>query len=649
MDVHVESAAAALEKCWQLIREGKADLFRGQTRDWPKLIPSLYRTSAEERTSALDELEYFKDWARNIPQMAVYGGDDTALTAIAQHYGIPTTFLDLTTNPEIAVLFAKSSTGGEGADDAVIYCFLEAGLKSAAGARLIRINVDNLWRLEAQRGLFLNFLKESLTDTLRGQAIRIHFPLESLAAEERTRLYPLRKSALESVFDQWIYRRQIERFMTETFKETKYKLAVRRKTYPGAFRWRAVPELDFDWIEFESAWVVPPVESVSVVNNPKMVMLPTADFRDLDDARRELTAAIGEAIRENRATGQLITFCVNLSPTKARLSGSVSTIINRCWDGLRVLPYQVDEIIASISLIVLFLVARAEDVGGVDDWPERFFGELQGIEVAPIGGHIEAGMVSKEELGGAYSAQHLASMTTYMRKKAEVEPEFLGMYIVDHWMLFDFIAFKKLFVEQFIPTAVDGYWVQDLELYEGALGCMWSVNFNPALLGYVTPFGFRFYSPIAMEKDCESIVYVLPDMDRNDLEELFVSCLPKILAEKTPFQVRFHGYSGDERPIWEIECVVQQAKWIVEVGGISVLDVFPTVTSKSEDELERAYASIGAFEIWLISKELLQSVQGKAIEDIKPLLDEFWGDLMIANANLETRATSAADWPGPMA
>jgi hypothetical protein len=138
--------------------------------------------------------------------MAVYGGDDTALTAIAQHYGIPTTFLDLTTNPEIAVLFAKSSTGAERSDEAVIYCFLEAGLKSVAVARLIRINIDNLWRLEAQRGLFLDFLEESLIDTLRARAIRIHFPSEFLAAEERTRLYPVRKSALESIIDQWVFR-----------------------------------------------------------------------------------------------------------------------------------------------------------------------------------------------------------------------------------------------------------------------------------------------------------------------------------------------------------------------------------------------------------------------------------------------------------
>lgn len=647
MEFHVESVQAALEKCWQLVREGQADLFRGQRRDWPKLMPSLFRTSGDDRTAALKELEYFKEWSRNVPQMAIYGGDDASITAIAQHYGIPTAFLDLTTNPEIAVLFAKTSADGQVPSEAVIYCFLEAGLKSLKGARLTRINVDNLWRLEAQRGLFLQFLDESLTDTFRAQAIRIHFPTSPLTAVERTRLYPARKSALESVIDQWIYRRQIEG-ITETFEGVQYKFMTHRETYPGAFRWRAMPELEASWFEQEPAWVFPPVESVSIVSDPQIITLPIVDFTKPKEARQELLAAIEGPIRQHHATGQLISFVASLSTQKSHLSGSVSTLINRCLDGLRVLPYQADEVIASIALIATFLLARAEDVEGVDEWPERFFGELQTIEIAPIGGHIEAGAVSRADLRNALSSQHLGRMTAHMRRRAEADPEFPMMYIVDHWTLFEFNTFKKLFVEQFIPTAVDAYWKEDLLSYEGALGCMWSINFNPALLGYVTPFEFRFHSPISGEKDCGQIVYVLPDMGRDDLEEVFISCLPSILAKGDPFRVRFHGYSSDPRPIWEIERVVEQSKWIVEVGGISVLDVMPSATAAADNEIERVFSGVGAFEIWLISKGLIQEVQGKSFEDLTPVLNEFWDDLMISNANLETRAQSARDWPGPV-
>jgi hypothetical protein len=71
-DYHVETAEAALEKCWELVRSGQADLFRGQTRDWPQLTPSLMRRSGEERAAAVEELRYFHEWAEAIPQMGSY-------------------------------------------------------------------------------------------------------------------------------------------------------------------------------------------------------------------------------------------------------------------------------------------------------------------------------------------------------------------------------------------------------------------------------------------------------------------------------------------------------------------------------------------------------------------------------------------------
>lgn len=650
MEFHVDSAEAALEKCWQLVRDGQADLFRGQTRDWPKLIPSLLRVSREDRATALRELDSFKEWARNIPQMATYDGNDRSITAIAQHYGLPTTYLDLTTNPEVAALFAKRAGDSEETSDAVIYCFLEAGLKSLGGARLTRINVDNLWRLETQNGLFLQFLDERLTETLRPQAIRILFPASTLSASERTRLYPIRKSALESVIDQWIYRRQVEGvtdFVT-SFPGVQYVSMTHRETYPGAFRWRAVPELETSWIGYETAWIVPPVESVSVVNDPAFVTLTAVDFSDPAEAKRTLVEAIEGPIHQHRATGQLISFETPLSPDKSHLSGSVATIINRCWDGLRVLPYQADELIASIALVAALLIARAEGVEGVDDWQERLFGKLKTIEVAPIGGHIEAGAVSSADLKNALSTAHYGKLTHYMRRKASADPESLMIYVVDHWVLFDFDLFRKLFVEQFIPSAVDAFWKEDLASHEGALGCMWSINFNPALLGYVTPFEFRFLSPITTEKSCEPIVYVLPDMDRSDLEELFTSCMPTIEGGGPPFQVKFHGYASDARAIWEIERVIEQCKWIVEVGGISPLEVFPSLMPKSCEEQGRPAVGIGAFEIWLIAHGKLHCVQGKNFDEFRPLFDEFYSELGISNANLGTRAKCARDWPGPI-
>jgi hypothetical protein len=231
-----------------------------------------------------------------------------------------------------------------------------------------------------------------------------------------------------------------------------------------------------------------------------------------------------------------------------------------------------------------------------------------------------------------------------MSRKARSDPTFIMMYIVDPWILFEFNSFKKLFVEQFIPTAIDSYWKEDLNLYQGDLGCMWSVNFNPSLLGYVTTAKFRFFSPISAERDCSQIVYILPDMEKDDLEEVFISCMPSILGEGRPFIVRFHGYSADPRPIWEIERVIEQAIWIVEVGGISALEVFPTGFSQKSNKMDKAFPGVGAFEIWLISKRLMSSAQGKTLEKISSIFEQFKGELLISNSNLEKRATDSEDW-----
>lgn len=646
MEFHVESAEAALEKCWQLVRDGLADLFRGQTHDWPRLIPSILRTSDDRRNAAIEELEYFKEWACFVPQMATYEGDDTSITAIAQHYGIPTAFLDLTVSPEIALLFAKQSRESSEPSEAVIYCFLEAGLRALPDGRLTRINVDNLWRLESQRGLFLQYIDERLADVLRSQAIRIYFPATPLSAEERTRLYPIRKSALEVAIDQWVYRREVER-LTDSFEEVKFKILTHRQTYPGVFRWRIVPKLKASWIKQESAWVFPPVESVSIVNNPAVIALPQVDLSDPGIAQRIVADAIRGPIREYRTSGKLVSFTVQLSEKKFALAGSVATLINRCWDGLRVLPYEAEEVVASIALTAIFLLARTEEVDGVDEWPERLFGELSTIEVAPIGGHIEAGVVSRADLLKAFSGEHVNKLTAYMRRKVADDPEFLMLYVVDHWMLFEFAAFKRLFVEQFIPSMMDWFWKEDLNNNEGTLDGLWSVNFNPALLGYVTPSSFRFYSPIAMVKNCDQLVYISADMERADIEELFISCMPSIESKGPPYQVMFNDYSRDSREIWKIDRVIEQCKWIVEIGGISALDVFPALMPGSCEEQGRPAVGVGAFEIWLIAKGRFHEVLGRTFEEVNPLFDEFLAELLISNANLETRAQSASDWPGP--
>ena len=221
-------------------------------------------------------------------------------------------------------------------------------------------------------------------------------------------------------------------------------------------------------------------------------------------------------------------------------------------------------------------------------------------------------------------------------------------YVVDPWLLFDFAAFRRLFATQFVPAAIANYFHADLVEGQGDLSSLWSISFNAALLGFVTLAEYRFRSPIAGEADVERIILVASDMERVDLEEIFIACLPSVLTGGKPFQVRFTDYNRDRRKVWEIDRVVEQCGWIVELGGISVLDVCPSVrhldaAKPSQPSLGQG---LGALDLWLIAQRRLSEFNGRAFDEYRPVLDQFWRELSQANEDLKALAIGLFERPG---
>ena len=622
----------ALKICRELSVSGQADLFRGQTTDWPRITPSIFRFSGDQRRSAEAELELFAEWANSVPQMHNYQGNGEAVVAIAQHYGIATSFLDLTDDPEIALAFAKSDSASS-KGDAVVYCFLESDLQKIEGVKIVRISVENLWRLETQHGLFLNYLTEDAIEIIKSKAIKIILPRIELTENDTQRLYPSRKSALETVLDQWFYKRELEGVVDQITPHVKYQTAIRRQTYPGLFLWREVPELQPQWLGEDHRWVLSLAESVQITGQPlrlKVRLRLSEPLQDAENLREHLYPAIFEAL----ATRRLLSFDLELAGVATRHSKSITKIANWAWDGMRILPYQFNEFATSMANIVTMIAHTAKRSKQSADLAGFLFGETKIIDVAPVGGHIESGQVSKAALDAARTFANGKGFTKYGLKKLSHAPDTLSDFITDPWLLFDFEKFKKMFIEQFVPSAINGFWESDIENYKGKLSSMWSVPFNPALLGYVSDSNYRFRSPLALERDVEHLVLLSHDMDKDDISEIFLSCMPQIIAGQRPFLLRFHGYNDDDRPLWEIPHAVQQAIWVVETGGISVLEVFPSVNATSENG-ETSPEGFGAFEVWLISKGLLQDVTGKRLEEIKPTWDLFWQDLGLSNGKID--------------
>jgi hypothetical protein len=166
--VRVASIADAVSIAEYLKSLGIYDVFRGQRDASWRMTSSAQRFIARGNTS--QELEAmhsrFSAFADRTPEMHPYLGDPDSLWAVAQHFGLPTHYIDLTRSPRVAAFFASdSSDPPELRKEAVIFCHNSQALRKnfAAvqphlgdfrGPSIVEVDLTNLWRLKAQEGCF---------------------------------------------------------------------------------------------------------------------------------------------------------------------------------------------------------------------------------------------------------------------------------------------------------------------------------------------------------------------------------------------------------------------------------------------------------------------------------------------------------------
>ena len=117
----VNSPQEALDLANKFKKQGRFNLFRGQNEDWP-LIPSIHRLSPQNREKARQRSWMLMDYLYSIPETVKYADSANLTLGIAQHYGIPTDFVDFTRAPEIALFFATHSKKELSGKNGVIIC-----------------------------------------------------------------------------------------------------------------------------------------------------------------------------------------------------------------------------------------------------------------------------------------------------------------------------------------------------------------------------------------------------------------------------------------------------------------------------------------------------------------------------------------------
>jgi hypothetical protein len=418
---------------------GHYKYFRGQRDARWQVASSFVRANKADRARAVTEFEAFYSFARGAPHLVPYLQNDDALIATAQHHGLAlTNFIDFTRSPEVAGWFASDGASTE--DEGAIFLVdpeAEGAFDAFGGpARFIHLDVPNLWRLQAQEGLFLE--APGKFDHI-WPLDRIVFPhIASHSSIPRRHIYPDKNSALELALDQYdVMRRRRARFND---------LLEHMQAAGGVL----IELSDEDDITEEDALVVPPV----------WIAGPNERWKDVDvdsvgpalaEPLLNSIAALTELVERRRGCTDLVTVS----------SGDVEKpqkLIDRVWGGMRPHPYSADHIarcvVATIKLQGAFQHINMSNGLEQRRIAEVLLGPAIEIEMSTSGENTARAFVNLQALWLALKQD----VRDKLGPVFDPHGDWLARVLGEDWQRpgrnFDGQQLVELFVDQIIPWQV---------------------------------------------------------------------------------------------------------------------------------------------------------------------------------------------------
>lgn len=456
--------ATSIDEAINIALKGKAggewNLFRGQTNANWQVTSSLERLTPEMRENALLEFNRFYNWAKEEPSMRDYFAQPDSIWAIAQHYGIPTNFIDFTDDPRVAAFFASDAreTPPCGQKAAIVclndvdftefwestWVHLVKGNREAKPPEIIKIDVRNLWRLQQQKGCFL---WTSIVDIERFYDFdRIVFPFTSSDSSlpSHNEIYPLNQSVLET--------RIAGHFMNELMIKGRRLMdelnaAIPRIEVPAYHR--DIRYWCSDFSEDESDWENIDHWKLGATQHASDALPGAVLDLGADSASEVLAESLRLAITPEFVTNNRNSALQFSDPLNHGVG--ILTRVRRLWNGMRTLPYSTDEIVTALRMTLdLYPVMRR----GID--VSDAFGE--------DGAYVE--MCAAADGRGSYSRAALRvqqfhrvcrpGFVAAVKAGEDMDPGVLGWHLLQRMVRprqrFTFEGLRKLMVEELIPT-----------------------------------------------------------------------------------------------------------------------------------------------------------------------------------------------------
>jgi hypothetical protein len=471
----VGSLEEAITLAQQFREEGKYDWFRGQ------VAPFMPHSSLYRRFIKTDQSEYHESrravgwliqWARGIPELSHHleGEQPYGIIAIAQHYQIPTNLIDFSTSPRIAGYFASDSKEPPKDGISCIFCLNTTILESvwtrvkAARDKLalletVRIDVENLWRLQGQFGVFLhaNYAWE-----IDYPMDRILFPYSGpLTESQRSDIYP-KGSPLEQLLDQQFSRVPI---LAAIDSVQEY---IRRYSPGSTFTIVPTCESDVDPSIFRNSERPPPLPSwdpealsdwhkavvedyhETVGNRCLIDVSDTSDLESSLDLAIKQFAAILDAEPELR-TKDVVWEVRGIADANSR--EAFETGLRRMWNGMRRLPYTNEEMAESARSIAALVAVGFHVPGPHSDAKAKAFAIC-------FGDTFLAGLACDDGSNAFGYASYSALCSGVRRDLSEVlsvmpgDLDLLLKLVNDPRIIFDFAFVRERFVREIIPSQI---------------------------------------------------------------------------------------------------------------------------------------------------------------------------------------------------
>jgi hypothetical protein len=335
----------------------------------------------------------------------------------------------------------------------------------------VTIHVPDLWRLQAQRGVFLAY-PYSHFERVVYRFDRILFPHSPPTAIDREKIYPVRKSHLEIMLEHWFADerlRSASRLLKESFGERYVSLAEVADDERWSY-WSSAITRDLDRLrswdpEDLRPWAVLPDERYANRTSSTGIRMDIdrlAFARDhlSEDARRRIRglalAQINESVRQEPIEWSLVTSAISPESDPV-VAPELYSALTRLWDGLRRLPLRDEQIAIAVETCVAFW-AESEVVPNRglrlgDSGARAVLGHHRYVEVGGAGGYSKS-YVSARRLKAAIRPDLVDFLAQEFRARFEDDPSVIVEWAWKVDYLYELPAFADLVATEMAPYQV---------------------------------------------------------------------------------------------------------------------------------------------------------------------------------------------------